>query len=225
MLERILRTLAEQGYAVDGHRLSACDPFGRQAERICNTPKERLEHQWGERWDRDSETLYQAVMQETCTACRLLGSPWMGGKLYFKDLPLVNQDELFRLTEIRDGVGIDRDTGTAKARIKFDYEIVPAGARFLLDILLETDAEWEVGLVLSVLRLWERGEFALGGKTSRGLGWGRLEHLRVQQATKQQLLEYLLEDTKTPVEIDALRETFRQQLQQQGEAGHAQGTS
>jgi CRISPR-associated RAMP protein (TIGR02581 family) len=224
-MERILRTLAQQDYVINGHRLSACDPFGSQTERICNTPSEQLAERWGEQWRKDANQLQQAVMQETCTACRLMGSPWLGSKVYFKDLPLLNHEELFRLTEIRDGVGIDRDTGTAKARIKFDYEIVPAGARFLLEVWLETDEAWEAGLFLSVLRLWERGELALGGKTSRGLGRGRLERLRVEHASKERLLEYLLEDTRASVEVDGLIQTFTQQLSRRGGAEHAQGTS
>jgi CRISPR-associated RAMP protein (TIGR02581 family) len=217
MLERVLRALSQQGYFINGHPLSACDPFVSSGERICNTHVDELEN-----LRRDEFQLNEVVMRETCTACRLMGSPWLGSKVYFKDLPLVNRDDLFRLTEIRDGVGIDRDTGTARPRIKFDYEVVPSGARFLLEIIIETDDAWEAGLLLSVLRLWERGELPLGGKTSRGLGWGNLEDMRVQCATKGNLLEYLIENRKDEVEVGVLVAGFTQQLRR---SENAQGTS
>ncbi len=222
MLERVLRALVQQGCSINGHSLSACDPFEDPRERICLAGKEELEARWGVNWKTNEESLNEAVMHETCTACRLMGSPWLGGKVYFKDLPLINREELFRLTEIRDGVGIDRDTGTARPRIKFDYEIVSAGARFSLGVIMETDEAWEAGLLISVLRLWERGELALGGKTSRGVGWGKLENLRVQRASKSSLLEYLLENRKDAVEIDMLVGAFTQQLRR---SEHAQGAS
>jgi CRISPR-associated RAMP protein (TIGR02581 family) len=222
MLERVLRALEQQGCSINGHILAACDPFENPQERICQAKKEDLETRWGEHWKTNEPRLNEAVMHETCTACRLMGSPWLGSKVYFKDLPLVNRDDLFRLTEIRDGVGIDRDTGTARPRIKFDYEVVPSGASFLLDIIMETDDVWEAGLLLSILRLWERGELPLGGKTSRGLGWGRLENVRVQRASKDNLLEYLIENRKDSVEVDVLVTGFTQQLRR---SEHAQGAS
>ncbi|MFN3975203.1 MAG: hypothetical protein ACK4K2_08040 [Dehalococcoidia bacterium] len=43
----------------------------------------------------------------------------------FQDALLANEGNMVRLTEVWDGVGIDRDLGSAKARIKYDFETVP----------------------------------------------------------------------------------------------------
>jgi CRISPR-associated RAMP protein (TIGR02581 family) len=104
---------------------------------------------------------------------------------------LNNGDELLRLTEVRDGVGIDRDLGSARKGIKYDYEVVPAGARFDVCIVLENAEEWEIGLLLLSLKAMEQGELPIGGKTTRGLGWGKLIDLKVQQVDKSTLLTYL----------------------------------
>lgn len=43
--------------------------------------------------------------------------------------------------ELRDGVGIDRGTGTAARRLKFDRLVVPRGARFAFELTLELPSE------------------------------------------------------------------------------------
>src|SRR5690606_29573966 len=67
------------------------------------------------------------ITGQLCLACRVLGSPWMASKVKIQDAP-VRPDTWHRYI-IRDGVAIDRDKGTAADGFKYDYEVVPAGAR------------------------------------------------------------------------------------------------
>jgi CRISPR/Cas system CSM-associated protein Csm3 (group 7 of RAMP superfamily) len=105
---------------------------------------------------------------------------------------LTNRESLLRLTEVRDGVGIDRDLGSAKTRIKYDFETVPSGATFGITIVVENAEEWEVGLVFLALEAMRKGELPVGGKTTRGPGWGELADLKVQKVSKENLLDYLM---------------------------------
>ena len=50
-----------------------------------------------------------AILSNLCTSCRLFGSPYMAGKVRFSDLQVI-QSTWAGLTEVRDGVGIDRDS-------------------------------------------------------------------------------------------------------------------
>ncbi|GIV79010.1 MAG: hypothetical protein KatS3mg050_3404 [Litorilinea sp.] len=77
--------------------------------------------------------------------------------------------------QIRDGVGIDRVTGAAarRERIKFDYEVLPAGTTF--NVRLEIDSrlpneEKTLPLLAAALAEWEQGRGAVGGRVGRGLG-------------------------------------------------------
>jgi len=126
---------------------------------------------------------------------------------------LANRDSLLRLTEVRDGVGIDRDLGSAKADIKYDFETVPARAEFGITIVVENGEEWEVGLLLLALEAMKRGELPVGGKTTRGPGWGELVDLEVQHIGKDNLLAYLT-GTAQPEQKDPIQllRRFSEQL-------------
>jgi CRISPR/Cas system CSM-associated protein Csm3 (group 7 of RAMP superfamily) len=87
-------------------------------------------------------------------------------------------DEWFGQFDVRNGVAIDRDKGTV-AEGPYDYEVVPAGTRFEVHIEAENLDEKQRGLLWLGLRALKEGRVALGGFTSRGLGWVRLEASRV----------------------------------------------
>jgi CRISPR-associated RAMP protein (TIGR02581 family) len=131
----------------------------------------------------------------------------------FQDAMLANRESLLRLTEVRDGVGIDRDLGSAKTGIKYDFETVPAGAKFRITIVVENAEEWEAGLLLLALKAIEKGELPIGGKTTRGPGWGELVELNVQYVGKDTLLAYLTGKVQPePKDPTQLLRRFSEQL-------------
>lgn len=76
---------------------------------------------------------------------------------------------------IRDGVGIDCVTGAAarRERIKFDYEVLPAGTTFKLRLEMDSrlaNEEKTLPLLAAALAEWEQGRGAVGGRVGRGLG-------------------------------------------------------
>ncbi|MEA2600056.1 MAG: hypothetical protein QOF89_1048 [Acidobacteriota bacterium] len=73
--------------------------------------------------------------------------------------------------ELRDGVGIDRETRTAGTGVKFDLEVVPAGTSFEGRIRFKNPADHEIGLLAQALWMLDAGGLLLGGKSARGLGW------------------------------------------------------
>ena len=80
---------------------------------------------------------------------------------------------------IRDGVGINRVTGAAarKEHLKFDLEVLPAGASFELRMELDPYFENEKALELLAASLaeWQAGRGAVGGRVARGMGAFSLE--------------------------------------------------
>jgi CRISPR/Cas system CSM-associated protein Csm3 (group 7 of RAMP superfamily) len=77
--------------------------------------------------------------------------------------------------ELRDGVGINRDSRIAAPGVKFDLEVVPAGTRFTAAVRLKNPADFEVGLLAQALWMLDAGLLLLGGKAARGLGWVSVE--------------------------------------------------
>lgn len=146
--------------------------------------------------------LTDGILGRSCIVCRVFGSPWLASHALIKDL-FVDDSWQMRRIELRDGVGIDRDTETARQGIKYDFEVVPATTGFGLEIVAENASDDLFGLLVLGLREMEQGRVALGGKTTRGLGGVRLtiEELEVvgdEAADKYDgdgsadLLEYLL---------------------------------
>lgn len=100
---------------------------------------------------------------------------------------------------IRDGVGIDRVTGTAAraGSVKFDLEVLPAGAKFELRIELQDTDEQDEQLLAAGLAEWQAGRLWLGGRVARGLGAFDVENLEFKTLpleTPDQVLAYLKSD-------------------------------
>jgi CRISPR/Cas system CSM-associated protein Csm3 (group 7 of RAMP superfamily) len=77
--------------------------------------------------------------------------------------------------QVRDGVAINRDTQTAEAGLKYDYEVVPAQTRFDFMLVAENLTAAQIGMLFIGLRPFESGEIGLGGFRSRGLGTVQLQ--------------------------------------------------
>ncbi len=118
------------------------------------------------------------IMNELCDTCRLFGSPFAAARVNVNDL-YMPKEEWSGVLQIRDGVAIDRDSETAKDRLKYDFEVVPASASFDLEIVLENASPKDVQLVCVGLSEFMHGFGTIGGKRSRGLGVGKLEELHV----------------------------------------------
>lgn len=134
----------------------------------------------------------------SCITCRLFGGRELAGKLKFKDCyAIIPEGEDRIITEFRDGVGIDRDTGAAKKGAKYDFEIVPKGTRFDFCLIADNlDNEQEKYLDFIKKYLTSR-EMAVGGRTTAGFGRIMLDNPKentvtikdIEQELKVQALE------------------------------------
>lgn len=148
----------------------------------------------------DDAELSQAIIGESCLLCQTFGSPWLASPVRVRDLPVV-ADEWFGQFDVRDGVAIDRDKGTVAVG-PYDYEVVPAGTRFALHVAAENLSEWQRGLLWLGLRALERGDVSLGGFTSRGLGWIRLDDPKVRLIEGAAAMIELLGGAKAGEQVD-----------------------
>ncbi len=166
--------------------------------------------------------LTNKIIGQSCVVCQLFGSPWLASHALIKDL-FVDDSWQMRRIELRDGVGIDRDTETARQGIKYDFEVVPATTGFKLEIVAENAADDLFGLLALGLREMEQGRVALGGKTTRGLGGVRLalEEIEVvgdETAGKYDgegsadLLDYLLKGQGRLLKGGALRQYIEDKI-------------
>jgi CRISPR-associated RAMP protein (TIGR02581 family) len=207
-LERVLRSLDTRTTL-----LWACDPLSNPC--VSNTDKTNLVKELKDVPDENREKDFsQKIWDKSCTVCRLFGSPWLASRIAFRDARLAESTELLRITEIRDGVGIDRDRGAAKEGLKYDFEVVSPDAQFVISIIAENVEHWEIGLLLAILRPWQEGYMPIGGKSTRGPGWGKLEDLSIKRVEKQDLLNYLLKGDMNSVSSDQFAKSLEAKLSQ-----------
>ena len=102
----------------------------------------------------------------------MFGSTHLASAALFHDAPLTHlwRDLPELPTQIRDGVGIDRDSERAVKGVKFDFEVVPAQTTFEFNLVLENPTDEALGLIALGLQEFRGGMVALGGIRSRGLG-------------------------------------------------------
>lgn len=108
------------------------------------------------------------ILAQTCLACRVFGSPWYAAKFRVADLALLPECEV--QSEVRNGVAIDRDTGTSSDGQLYQLEVAPRGSRFILRIGIDNPSDEELGIGLIALELLRGGDITVGGGASRGLG-------------------------------------------------------
>ncbi|WP_030008163.1 RAMP superfamily CRISPR-associated protein [Picosynechococcus sp. NKBG042902] len=72
--------------------------------------------------------------------------------------------------EIREGVGIDRDTGAAADKAKYSRAILPKGVTFPLKITLDCKKDSEATELWKLLLALENGDIRIGAAKTRGLG-------------------------------------------------------
>ncbi|MBX3002050.1 MAG: CRISPR-associated RAMP protein [Caldilineaceae bacterium] len=134
--------------------------------------------------------------QGLCDTCRLFGSPFNQSRLLVKDLAWRPGKERIeeKRGEIRHGVGIDRDTQTARDQFKFDFEVLPSKLCFDVDLVLERPSDLDLALLAVGLQEMIHGFVPLGGIRSRGLGQCKLHLEQVQRVNltdKKSLLAWL----------------------------------
>lgn len=166
----VLRSRVEQLIRSQIHgKTGACIPTDLKECCITSGDMEKLKKK-----NKEDEKLTEEILSRMCLVCHLFGSPWFASRIYVKDL-LVDKNLWFDQFQIRNGVAMDRDTETASEGMLYDYEVVPADTRFKCEIVVENAKAWQLGMLMMGLLPFERGEIALGGATSRGLGRVRVE--------------------------------------------------
>lgn len=194
----------------------ACDPTGEESMCVDANRMRVLKEEYGD----DDAKLTEILTEELCLLCRTFGSPWLASPVRVRDMPVV-AEEWFGQFEVRDGVAIDRDKGTVSEGRLYDYEVVPAGTRFKLYIEAENLMDWQRGLLWLGLRDLERGDVALGGFTSRGLGWVRLEEVQALLVEGAQEMMTMLARAKPGPEVSEEQamgwvQAFRSELEKRG---------
>ncbi len=128
-----------------------------------------------------------------CDICKLFGSPWAASRLRIEDGRIAGNHSF----EIRDGVGIDRDTEAAKEQIKYNFEVLEPGqdTHFGFRIELENGENSDFALLGMLLEELKSGRLLVGGKKARGFGQVKLNpDYKVQYfdaARKYPLSEFL----------------------------------
>lgn len=143
--ERIVRTIKELG---------ACNPFlDRGPYRSCGKIFE------------NSRLPNEVIYRNSCPICKMFGSTAYGSRVSSADCYLINSPS----KQVRDGVGIDRFTGGAYDRAKFDLEVY-TGAQFEGEIQVRNFELWQLALLGFVFLDLKDGYLQLGSGKSRGLG-------------------------------------------------------
>lgn len=91
----------------------------------------------------------------------------------------------------RDGVALD-EFKTARVGAKYDYQVVDAGASFLLRLEIDDESGEARQLAEALLQGFASGDICVGGKTSRGFG-----RLQVSQVSTLEL------DFENPADVEA----------------------
>lgn len=127
----------------------------------------------------------------------------MAGRIHISDMLIVSDVDSIK----RDGIQIDRETGATKDGAKFDYNVIPLGAKFKFAMELENIEDYQLDLIKLALRdILEEDLF--GGKLSRGIGKCKLVIDKIEYADKNNIEDYLFKKSMksiNPAEISEIK--------------------
>lgn len=167
-LKGVLRSHCER--LLRSSELFACDPTktkwptescGRQDDKASLDPKKYRHHR-------------------QCPACFTFGSLKLAGRFRVGDAyPLAESEAAANRTEVRAGVGINRQSQAAQTGVLYDTEVVVGGG-FQVRLQGENFSLWQLGLVLAALQDLDAGLVRIGGGKARGMGSVRLSALALE---------------------------------------------
>lgn len=156
--ERILRTLRAD---------SACNPLDdRSRMRACGRRLEEREREL-QRTDRRQTVSAVVAYRDSCAACKSFGSTALAGRVAAADGYL--QGAAAPALVRRDGIGVDRFSGAASLRSRYELEAV-TDVSFNVAITLQNFEIWQLGLITLVVQDLMQGRLPLGSGKSHGLG-------------------------------------------------------
>jgi len=132
----------------------------------------------------------QEIYKQMCDVCKIFGSNYYASKISIRDCILDSEKAYIQK---RDGVAIDRETGTAADNKKYDYEQVAAGTDFNFYMSVDNLDDDLVDLFELIINLLSSGDLQIGGKTTYGLGRVQLIDYKIYKITSENLKQYLLE--------------------------------
>src|SRR5450432_2623997 len=127
------------------------------------------------RWQSDPvlrPKLDEALLECSCSVCRIFGAPWIAGRVTVPDLRIAGTWD--GALAQRGGLSLSRDRDVMIEGSAYQRQAVPAGTHFSFQVIAENATPAEQGLLLVGLRAFESGQVSLGADRSRGLGRGRL---------------------------------------------------
>ncbi len=193
---------------LDEHYRQISEAVGRGSKLgTDNSAVQALGRDGREGWGKDviptESHLLDLLDEFLCDTCKVFGAPQLAAVARFHDLPI--KGVWAETTQIRDGVGIDRDSERAIDQIKFDYEVVPAQTEFEFRLTLENPTDRDRALIALGLSEFINGMVALGGIRSRGLGSCHLGEVTVAAVNfekPQELRDYMLKGLPVPKPLD-----------------------
>lgn len=175
-MKGVFRSTVERFVAGLGGNIWSCLLEDDRCPGTQGRAQQELYRQRNEHGRSDEEIAAKAAVQ-LCDTCKLFGSPFFASKILFDDLHLADGE--FGIIERRDGVGIDRDSGRAADKRKFDFEATAPGQRFTVRITLENANDMDRALTAIGLAEFMSGNVRMGGYSSRGLGACKLEEVSI----------------------------------------------
>lgn len=163
-MKGVLRSILESLFSNPkfNGRYRSCNILDREQQCIKKKDVEKIENENKLEHKKIAEEIYK----KCCDVCKMFGNGHIASKIKIKDMFCTK----FLGFERRDGVGIDRDSGTSYHGAKYGYEIVPAGTRFDFCLIAENLEKNHMRVFEYIIELLRNGEVSIGGKTSRGLG-------------------------------------------------------
>lgn len=181
--ERIVATLQEKDY----FPFNTC-LLEEDSQVDCVTEDRKLKEKLTEIRKNDESEYFGQLSDMLCSVCQIFGSTELASRVKFSDAFPVNDNNGIY---IRDGIAIDRDTGTAREGAKYDYEVLGKGTRFDFEMVAENLTDDELGLIITGLNELIRDSAFMGGMKARGLGKVKLEIEEIEYINQDDLEKYL----------------------------------
>jgi len=141
----------------------------------------------------DEEKAFKQIYSELCPICQTYGGGSISSKVKVNHVYFDGETK----TRVREGIKINRETGTVEGGALFNYEYIQPGIQFTIEVEAENLTETNKKVLALAFAQFKQNLLRIGGLQARGLGEvefveGTFEEVNLSSDFRKESIAYLL---------------------------------
>jgi CRISPR-associated protein Csm3 len=166
----------------------------------------------------NEKEVYKEIYNHLCPVCQTFGGGSIASKIKANHVFFDSNTK----TRVREGIKINRETGTVEGGALFNYEYIQPGIEFTIELEAENLTNTNKKVIALALAQLKQNLIRFGGLQARGLGEvefvsGSIEKVEISKENRLESIAYLLGEKNTS-KVQTLEDFLTETLLKEGDS-------